>query len=143
MVEQILQGCVVEQKLTAFYPPGSLGPIAQRVAQSGAVDEIAAAWRLDKEIAMDTIKLALFNIVLLIDDSGSMACVPRLWPSFVARKRLLTPVHLLSRSFEEGGERIDDLKLILGRVAYATSKYDSDGIQVRWRLRACPAQALR
>lgn len=34
--------------------------------------------------------------------------------------------------FEENGERIDDLKLILGRVAYATSLFDDDGIQVRF-----------
>ena len=33
---------------------------------------------------------------------------------------------------EEGGERIKDLMLILGRVAYATSLFDSDGIQVRF-----------
>lgn len=30
-----------------------------------------------------------------------------------------------------GGERIDDLKLIMSRVAYATSLFDQDGIQVR------------
>lgn len=33
--------------------------------------------------------------------------------------------------FEEGGSRIDDLKLILGRVAFATSLFDHDGISVR------------
>lgn len=33
---------------------------------------------------------------------------------------------------EEGGERIKDLKLILSRIAYATSLFDSDGIQVRF-----------
>lgn len=45
--------------------------------------------------------------MLYIDDSGSM-------------------------QFEENGERIDDLKLILSRVAYATSLFDEDGIQVRF-----------
>ncbi len=34
--------------------------------------------------------------------------------------------------FEEGGSRIDDLKLILSRVAYAASLFDDDGIQVRF-----------
>jgi hypothetical protein len=34
--------------------------------------------------------------------------------------------------FEENGERIDDLKLILARVAFATSLFDEDGIQVRF-----------
>lgn len=86
----ILTTCVQEQKITAFYPPGSLEPIAQRIAQSGALDRIATEWRMPKEIASDLARLALFDIVLYIDDSGSMA-------------------------FEEGGERIDDMKLVLER----------------------------
>jgi hypothetical protein len=35
-------------------------------------------------------------------------------------------------AFEEGGERIEDLKLIVGRVAFAASLFDDDGIQVRF-----------
>ena len=35
-------------------------------------------------------------------------------------------------AFEENGERIKDLKLILSRVAYASSLFDQDGIQVRF-----------
>lgn len=38
---------------------------------------------------------------------------------------------IYSMRFEEGGSRIDDLKLILGRVAFATSLFDHDGISVR------------
>lgn len=34
--------------------------------------------------------------------------------------------------FEEGGERIKDLKLILSRVAYAASLFDDDGVNVRF-----------
>jgi hypothetical protein len=37
-----------------------------------------------------------------------------------------------SMEFEEGGERKQDLKLILSRVAYAASLFDDDGIQVRF-----------
>lgn len=37
-----------------------------------------------------------------------------------------------SMRFEENGERIKDLKLILGRVSYAASLFDDDGIQVRF-----------
>lgn len=45
---------------------------------------------MPKELAGDLVKLALFDVILYVDDSGSMA-------------------------FEEGGERIDDLKLwVLG-----------------------------
>ncbi|AAW46121.1 conserved hypothetical protein [Cryptococcus deneoformans JEC21] len=102
----LLQQCVQDQNLQAFYPPGSLEPIAQRVAQSGALNKIAQEWRLPLELASDLVKLSLFDVILYIDDSGSMA-------------------------FEGGGERIDDLKLILSRVAFATSLFDHDGIQVR------------
>lgn len=48
-VEGILQQCVTDQGLAAFYPPGSLSQIAQKVAQSGAIDTIADAWRMPKE----------------------------------------------------------------------------------------------
>lgn len=35
-------------------------------------------------------------------------------------------------AFEENGERIDDLKLILNRVATAVSLFDEDGISIRF-----------
>ncbi|ORY29308.1 hypothetical protein BCR39DRAFT_532222 [Naematelia encephala] len=103
----LLQQCVQDQNIQAFYPPGSLDMIAAKVASSGALDKIATEWRMPKELASDLVKLSLFDVVLYVDDSGSMA-------------------------FEEGGERIDDLKLIMSRVAYATSLFDQDGIQVRF-----------
>ncbi|WRT63790.1 uncharacterized protein IL334_000715 [Kwoniella shivajii] len=104
---QSLIQCVQEQKIQAFYPPGSLEPIAQRVAQSGVLPKLAQDWRMPIELASDLVKLSLFDVILYVDDSGSMA-------------------------FEQGGERIDDLKLILSRVAHATSLFDDDGIQVRF-----------
>nr|ODN90640.1 hypothetical protein L203_01751 [Cryptococcus depauperatus CBS 7841] len=102
----VLQQCVHDQRLSAFYPPGSIEPIARRVAQSGAVNRIAHEWKLPMDLATELAKLALFDVILYVDDSGSMA-------------------------FENGGERIEDLKLILSRVAYATSLFDHDGISVR------------
>ncbi|KAK9476016.1 hypothetical protein V1514DRAFT_338236 [Lipomyces japonicus] len=102
---QLLQKAVQENNLQAFYPPGSLEQIAGRI--SGQIDQISQAWRLPKEIALDLVRLALYDIILYVDDSGSMA-------------------------FEENGERIDDLKLILSRVAYAASLFDTDGIEVRF-----------
>lgn len=36
-------------------------------------------------------------------------------------------------AFEEGGSRIDDLKLVVSRVAMAASLFDQDGIQVRFQ----------
>jgi len=48
------------------------------------------------------LRLALYDIVIYIDDSGSMA-------------------------FEEQGGRIKDLELILHRVAFAATLFDEDG----------------
>lgn len=56
------------------------------------------------ELAHDLATLALYDIVIFADDSGSMI-------------------------FEEGGERINDLKLILGRVAEVATLFDDDGKQ--------------
>lgn len=54
------------QNIQAFYPPGSLEPLAQRIAQSGALNTVAGQWRLPMEIAMDLCKLALFDTVLYV-----------------------------------------------------------------------------
>ncbi|ODN74579.1 hypothetical protein, variant [Cryptococcus amylolentus CBS 6039] len=105
-LSSVLQQCVQDQGIQAFYTPQSVGNIAQSVAQSGALNRIAQEWRIPQELATEIVKLALFDVVLYVDDSGSMA-------------------------YEGGGERIEDLKLILSRVAYATSLFDHDGIQVR------------
>ncbi|KAF2490146.1 hypothetical protein BU16DRAFT_171837 [Lophium mytilinum] len=64
-------------------------------------------WRIPKEVGNDIVSLGLFDIWLYIDDSGSMA-------------------------FEENGERISDLKLIIERVAYAATLFDDDGINIRF-----------
>ena len=105
--KQILLQAIQEKGLQAFYQPNN--PILDQIAQRGAqqVQRLAADWRLYKEIADGIVRLGLYDIVLLVDDSGSM-------------------------SFEENGSRIDDLKLILQRVSYATSLFDDDGVQVRF-----------
>lgn len=54
------------------------------------------------ELAHDLATLALYDIVIFADDSGSMI-------------------------FEEGGERIQDLKVIMGRVAEVATLFDEDG----------------
>ncbi len=59
------------------------------------------------ELAYSLATLALYDIIIYADDSGSMA-------------------------FEEGGERIQDLKLMVGRVADVATLFDDDGILVRF-----------
>ncbi|KAK9495585.1 hypothetical protein V1508DRAFT_147470 [Lipomyces doorenjongii] len=100
-----LQRAVQENGLQAFYPPGSVEALASRI--SSQINTISQQWHLPYEIAVDLVRLALYDIVLYVDDSGSMA-------------------------FEENGDRIEDLKLILSRVASAAALFDNDGIEVRF-----------
>lgn len=63
------------QNIQAFYPPGSLESLAQHIARNGAVRTIAAQYRVTEEVALDLVRLSLFDVVLYIDDSGSMSKV--------------------------------------------------------------------
>ncbi|OAX78196.1 hypothetical protein ACJ72_07499 [Emergomyces africanus] len=105
--KQVLMGTIQEKNLHAMYPSNSpvLDQIASRVTNQ--IDQLCATWRVPREVGQDILKLALFDVILYIDDSGSM-------------------------QFEEGGERIKDLKLILSRVTYAATLFDDDGIQIRF-----------
>lgn len=86
---------------------------------------------MPKEIASDLVKLSLFDTILYVDDSGSMAFEQ-------GGKQVQIQVYSPDAysfdhyAFTAGGERIDDLKLILSRVAYACSLFDQDGISVRF-----------
>ncbi|GAA5853387.1 hypothetical protein JCM9279_005775 [Rhodotorula babjevae] len=104
---RILEDGVKDQNLSHFYPPGSLQPVAQRIAQSGAIGILAQAWQLPLEVAMDLARIALFDVSLLCDDSASM-------------------------SFAENGSRIDDMRLVLSKVSHAAGLFDDDGVEIRW-----------
>jgi hypothetical protein len=59
----------------------------------------------------------LYDVVVYIDDSGSM-------------------------SFEENGERIKDLQLILQRACFAATLFDEDGIELRFMNEDLPVQQI-
>lgn len=105
--KQLLQDCINEKGLQTFYPQGT--PVLDQIAQQAAqkINQVIQRWRVQKEIANDIVKLALYDIVLYIDDSGSM-------------------------QFEEEGSRIKDLRLILERVSFAATLFDADGISIRF-----------
>jgi hypothetical protein len=94
---------LVQQNITHFYPPGSLPPIAQRIANSGALAKIASSLHLPMEIAMDMARLALFDTVLYLDDSGSMTLE----------------------------DRIPQLQALVSQIAFAAGLFDEDGVNVR------------
>ncbi|KAK9823940.1 hypothetical protein WJX72_006517 [[Myrmecia] bisecta] len=93
-------------RLEYVYPPERLQSVVARV---NAVNfkQLSAQWRLPLELAYDLAPLALYDVVIFADDSGSMA-------------------------FEENGQRISDLNMILGRVSEVATLFDDDGIQVRF-----------
>ncbi|OBT73746.1 hypothetical protein VF21_07192 [Pseudogymnoascus sp. 05NY08] len=102
----LLQATIQEKNLQSFFSnPATLDQICQ--AAPGKVQHLVQTWKVEPEVGQDIVKLALFDIILYVDDSGSM-------------------------QFEENGERISDLKLILSKVAFAASLFDSDGIEVRF-----------
>lgn len=89
-----LNQIVSVNQLQRFYNPQSLQALATRLDSRVNFRDLAARWRMPVELALDLSSLALYDIILFADDSGSMA-------------------------FEENGERIDDLKLIGNKVRAA------------------------
>ncbi|MCJ1314336.1 hypothetical protein MMC25_008017 [Agyrium rufum] len=107
LYKQLLQATIQEKHLQNIINPND--PRLDQWAQKATtqVDQLCQKWKVPREVGQDIVKLALYDIVLYVDNSGSM-------------------------QFEENGDRITDLKLILSRVAYAAALFDDDGIQVRF-----------
>ncbi|KAL4909103.1 hypothetical protein BDW74DRAFT_145999 [Aspergillus multicolor] len=106
---QLLIATIQEKNLQNFYPPDKLDRLVQGLSRDGPtkVNRIVNEFALPIEIAMDVIKLSLYDIVLYVDDSGSI-------------------------EFEEKGVRKEQLKQILGIVATVASTFDEDGISLRF-----------
>jgi len=113
-----LQQIVTANRLERFYPLHTLPALAARLDARVNFADLAARWRMPKELALDLASLALYDIVLFVDDSGSMA-------------------------FEENGERIDDLKLISSKVAEVATMFDDDGILMRFMNSTIDGSGLR
>lgn len=106
LVRDRLTRIVQENGLHRCYPQNKLERAIDRARQID-YDELARQWSIPKEMAYDLSSLALYDIALYCDDSGSMA-------------------------FEENGERIDDLQIIVSKVAGIAALFDEDGIVVRF-----------
>ncbi|KNG82465.1 transcription factor RfeF, partial [Aspergillus nomiae NRRL 13137] len=106
---QLLIGTIQEKNLQNFYPPEKLNLLVQGLANDAPakINKIIHEWGVPTEVATDIIKLSLFDIILYVDDSGSI-------------------------EFEERGVRKEQLRQIIGIVATAASTFDEDGISVRF-----------
>jgi hypothetical protein len=104
-----LSSTIEEKRLGSFYPKERLDRLVQTLAAEapGKLNRLIHEWAVPMEVATDVMKLALFDVILYVDDSGSI-------------------------EFEEKGLRKDQLRQILGIVATAASTFDQDGISVRF-----------
>lgn len=67
-----LQKIVTSNQLQQFYPPERLHALTNRVIQNVDFFALAQRWRMPTELAVDLAALALYDIVIYADDSGSM-----------------------------------------------------------------------
>ena len=106
---QLLIDTIQEKNLQGFYPPQRLDHVVQGMANEapGKLQRLTHEWSVPMEVATDVMKLSLFDVILYVDDSGSI-------------------------EFEERGVRKDQLRQIIGIVATAASTFDEDGISVRF-----------
>lgn len=111
-VKQRIDAVIQDKNLHHFYPINSPQYIAllNRVSH---VDfpAIAAKRKIPLELAFDFAALAVVDIYFYLDDSGSIA---------------------FDEEWNPSSEKMDDLKLILSRVADIASMFDDDGMSIRF-----------
>ncbi|KAJ3213731.1 hypothetical protein HDU67_002529 [Dinochytrium kinnereticum] len=96
-----------QNRLDRFYPTElSLSPILSRLSHID-FGKLSRNWRLPIDKALSLVALSLYDIIIFCDDSGSMKEV-------------------------EAGSRIEDLKVILERVADIAAVFAEDGVAVRF-----------
>jgi hypothetical protein len=103
-VKQELAAAVAERGWGGLYPPARLNDVAARLAR---VDWAALARAHHRKSPLDALclaRLALVDIAIFVDDSGSMTA----------------------------GSRVEDAAAIVGRVASIATLFDDDGILVRF-----------
>ncbi|KAL9124627.1 MAG: hypothetical protein Q9217_006058 [Psora testacea] len=106
-VKELFQQTIADKRLQSFYPPNDpkLDHLAARAA--GRIDELCARWRIPHAVGQDLAKLALYDIVLYVDNSGSI-------------------------EVDEGGKRKRDLQATLTRVLEVALRFDDDGVDLRF-----------
>ncbi|KAL8930667.1 MAG: hypothetical protein Q9208_000538 [Pyrenodesmia sp. 3 TL-2023] len=103
----LLRSAIQENQLQSMISPNDPRLDAYAARAPAQVANFASQYNIPMEIARDVVKLALFDVILYIDDSGSM-------------------------EFEENGNRVVQLKKILSQVVSTILLFDDDGISVRF-----------
>lgn len=107
MYKQILQSTIQAKDLQAFFPPNDSRLDQAAAVAADHIDQVCIDWLLPKEMGQDLTKLALFDVVIYIDNSGSML-------------------------FAKDGQRIRDLRTVLKYVVGIVKLFDSDGLSIRF-----------
>ena len=103
----ILQRIITAKKLQKYYPnDAAIQPILERLKQVD-FEGLRQQWRCSMYEIVQMAALALYDVVIYADDSGSMKAV-------------------------EEGTRIKDLELILERVTNISGLFDDNGINIRF-----------
>lgn len=105
--QEILDNVIRSKNLSKFYPNSQSYQTILNKLYNINFARLSTEWRLNPQICSKLAALSLYDIIVLCDDSGSMA-------------------------FEEQGSRIDDLKMILERIAQIATLFDDDGILIRF-----------
>ena len=105
-IARILCTCVQEQYLYPFWTYDAVARLAVDIASTGKLVAAADAWKLPPSLAQDLVKLALFDVMFLLDDSASMNAEGRLRPQA--------------------------LQGIVRRASEAAARFDPDGIECAW-----------
>ncbi|KAL9005658.1 MAG: hypothetical protein Q9188_001564 [Gyalolechia gomerana] len=103
----LLQSAIQENQLQNMISPNDPRLDAYAAHAPAQVADFSRRHDIPLELARDVVKLALFDIIIYVDDSGSM-------------------------KFDEGGKRVVQLKRILSQVVSAAMLFDDDGISIRF-----------
>ncbi|PNH01561.1 hypothetical protein TSOC_012547 [Tetrabaena socialis] len=90
---------IQNNNLQRFYPYERVVKLTQQIS-SVSLLELSNAFRITAEVAIDLYQLALYDIVILADDSGSMTT----------------------------DSRIDELSAVVEKIAGVASRFDQDGM---------------
>ncbi|CAO1599561.1 hypothetical protein XANCAGTX0491_003283 [Xanthoria calcicola] len=104
--KQLLQTTVRDKFLENMISPDH--PALERYAHRAAsqIDQLCTRDKIPHEIGRDLAKLALYDIILYIDNSGSM--------------------------MDKDSERVDELRRIMTEVVNISMLFDEDGISIRF-----------
>ncbi|KAF9907230.1 hypothetical protein EC991_011220 [Linnemannia zychae] len=114
-IESHLRSCIVEKRLQDFYPLNDpsinsrFNNVLRRVLQTNFHETIALSWAgVNAQLAERLCKLALYDIILLIDDSSSI------------------------RKSNHIDGRLEDLEFLVSTIAEVAALFDDDGIYIEF-----------